>query len=113
MSFDPKGPLSIPINSQRSINCSSTEGDIDRWIVILSGGTEIGVRAAQRNVERFGITGTFMMTSLQLIVNTSNTSIVGLRCVSAVFNGVGDIIRQSEAEINLTIYGKCLGMLFT
>ena len=113
MSFDPNGPLSIPINSQRSINCSSTEGDIDRWIVILSGGTEIGVRAAQRNVERFGITGTFMTTSLQLTVNTSNTEIVGLRCVSAVFNDVGDIIRQNEAEINLTIYGKCLGMLFT
>ena len=54
-----------------------------------------------------------MTTLLQLTVNTSNTDIVGLRCVSAVYNDVGDVIRQSEAEINLTIYDKCLGILFT
>ena len=51
-----------------------------------------------------------MNPSFQLIVNTSNTSIVGLRCVGVVLDNMGFIIRgnQSEADINLTIYGKYL-----
>ena len=49
-----------------------------------------------------------MPPSLHLIVNTSNTSIDGLRCVGVVLDNMGFIIRgsQSEAYINLTIYGK-------
>ena len=39
----------------------------------------------------------------QLIVNTTNMSIGGLRCVGVVFNDVGEIIRKSDAEINLTL----------
>ena len=45
---------------------------------------------------------------LQLIVNTTNTTIVGLRCVGVVFNDATEIIRRSEAKINITIYGKYL-----
>ena len=73
----------------------------------MSDGTEVGTIAAQGNVQRFGITATFMTTLLMLIVNTPNTSIVGLRCVGVVFNDAIEIIRRSEAKINITIYGKC------
>ena len=107
MSFDPDGPLFIPVNTQRTITCSSTEDlTVNSWFVILSDGNEVGASAAQVNVERFGITATFMPPLLHLIVNTSNTSIAGLRCVGVVFNDAIKIIRRSEAKINLTIYGK-------
>ena len=108
MSFNSDGPLFIPVNTQRTINCSSTEDlIINRWFVILSDGTEVGSSVAQGNVQRFGITGIFMPPLLQLIVNTPSTSIIGLRCVGVVFNDAIEIIRRSEAKINLTIYGKC------
>ena len=55
------------------------------------------------------IAGIFMPPLLQLIANTTNMSIVGFRCVGIMYNYVGEIIRESDAEINLTIiYGKCL-----
>ena len=108
VSFNPDGPLFILVNSQRTINCTSTESIIiNRWLVILSDGTEVGVIAAQGNVQRFGITGIFMPFLLQLVVNTPNTSIVGLGCVGVVTNNFGEITRSSEAKINLTIYRKC------
>ena len=108
VSFDPDGPLFIPINTQRTINCSSTEGAIYRWFVILRNSIEFGASAEQGTVERFGITGIFMPPSLQLTVNTPNTSVVGLRCINVVRDNVGQIIRGSEADINLTLYGKYL-----
>ena len=107
MSFDSDGPLLIPINTQRTINCSSEDVIVNAWFVILSDGTKVGTIAAQGNVQRFGITGIFIQPLLQLIVNTPNTSIVGLRCVGVVFNDAIEIIRRSEAKINITIYGKC------
>ena len=109
MSFDPDGPLVIPINAQRTITCSYTEGPINSWSVILRHSTMFGATIAQGTVERFGITGIFMPPLLlHLIVNTSNTSIVGLRCVGVVLDSMGLIIRgnESEADVNLTIYGK-------
>ena len=92
----------IAISTQRIIYCSS-EGSINSWFVALSGGTEFGARAAQGTFQRFGITGILMPPLLHLIVNTSNTSIVGLRCVSVVHYNVAEITRRSEADINLTI----------
>ena len=111
MSFDPDGPLVIPINTQRTIMCSYTKGHINSWFVILRDNTTVfGATAVQGTAERFGITGIFMSPMLQLIVNTSNTSIDGLRCVGVVLDNMGNIIRgdESEADINLTIYGKYL-----
>ena len=108
MSFDPDGPLVIPINTQRTITCSYTEGPINSWSVILRHSTVLGAIAVQGTVERLGITGIFMPRLLQLIVNTSNTSIVGLRCVGVVLDYMGKITRESEADINITIYGKYL-----
>ena len=110
MSLDPEGPLFIPINTLRNITCSSTEGPSFSWYVILRNSTVFGASVYQGTVERFGITGIFMVPLLQLRVNTSNTSIVGLRCVGVVIDSMGNVIRgnESEAKINLTIYGKCL-----
>ena len=109
MTFYPDGPLFIPVNTQRTITCSSTEDlTINSWFVILSDGNEVGASVAQGNVQRFGITGIFMPPLLHLIVNTSNTSIVGLRCVGVVFNDAIEIIRRTETKINLTIYGRYL-----
>ena len=107
VSFNPDGPLIIPINTQRTITCFYTEGYINSWFVILRNSIEFGAAAIHGTVERFGITGIFMAPLLQMIVNTSNTSIVGLRCVGVVLDSMG-IIRgnESEADINLTIYGK-------
>ena len=90
----------IAISTQRTVNCSS-EGSINNWFVVLSGGTEFG--AAQGTFQRFGITGVFRQPLLHLIVNTPNTSIVGLRCVGVVHYYVAEITRRSEADINLTI----------
>ena len=42
-----------------------------------------------------------MPPSLQLIVNTTNTSVIGLRCVGIVRDNMGQIIRESEANIIL------------
>ena len=109
MTFDPDGPLFIPIGTQRTITCSSTEDPINSWSVILRHSIVFGATASQGTVARFGITGIFMPPLLlQLIVNTSNTSIVGLRCVGVVLDSMGVIIsgNESEANINLTIYGK-------
>ena len=108
MSFDPDGPLVIPINTLRTITCSSTEGPINSWSIILRHSTVFGATAVIPTAQRFGITGIFMSPSLQLIVNTSNTSIVGLRCVGVVVDNMGVIIRgnESEADFNLTIYGN-------
>ena len=89
MSFDPDGPLIIPINTQTNISCSSTEGPINSWSVILRHSTVFGATTVLGTVERFGITGIFMPPSLHLIVNTSNTSIVGLRCVGVVVDNMG------------------------
>ena len=108
MSFEPDGPLVIPINTQRNITCSYTKHYINSWSVILSRSTVFGATAVQPTAQRFGITGIFVPPVLQLILNTSNTSIVGLRCVGVALDNMGLIIRgnESEADINLTIYGK-------
>ena len=91
MSFDPDGPLVIPINTPRTITCSSTEGlNINSWSVIMRHSTIFGATAVQPTAQRIGITGIFMSPSLQLIVNTSNTSIVGLRCVLVLWLIVWD-----------------------
>ena len=66
----------IAISTRRTVNCSS-EGSINSWFVVLSGGTEFGARAAQGTFQRFGITGVFRQPLLHLIVNAPNTSIVG------------------------------------
>ena len=107
MSFDPDGPLFIPINTQRTITCSYTEGSINSWLVILRHSIQFGAGTFQGTVTIFGITGIFMPPLLQLIVNTSYTSIVGLRCVGVVIDKMANIRgNESAADIKLTIYGK-------
>ena len=88
---------------------SNIDGHINRWFIILRNSTEFGASALQPTVERFGITGKLIMLSLlQLTVKTPNTSVVCLRCDDVVLGNIANIIRECEAEINLTIYGKCL-----
>ena len=53
--------------------------------------TVFGVSVLQPTAQRFGITGIFMKPLLQLIVNTSNTSIVGLTCAGVVLDSMGKI----------------------
>ena len=77
--------------------------------MILRNSTELGASGLQSTTTRFGITGIFKQPLLQLIVNTSNTSIIGLRCVGVVLDNMANR-RESEAEIILTIYGKCLSL---
>ena len=101
MSFNLDGPFVIAINTRTTINCSFTECPINRWFILLRHSTVFGASVAQETVERFGITVTemFMPPMLQLIVNTSNTSIVGLRCVGVVLDNIVIITRDCEAKI--------------
>ena len=108
MSFDPDGPLFIPINTQTTITCSYPEGIVNKWSVILRNSTVFGASGLQPTIKKYGITGIFMSPLLQLVVNTPNMSVVGLRCEGVVLDGMGNVIRRSEADISLTIYGKCL-----
>ena len=54
VSFDSDGPSFIPISTQGTITCSSTEDPINSWSVILRHITVFGATPAQGTVARFG-----------------------------------------------------------
>jgi len=55
-------------------------------------------------VERYGITGLAQGSTLTWIINTTEKSIVGLKCEGLSNNGT--ILRSAQA-VQLNIYGKC------
>ena len=103
--FTPIGPLSVPVNTQRSITCRVEGADpIDRWGIILKNGTELDFRLASNQESSIpGFTGRYVNeyhNTVLITVNTTETSVTGLSCFFVV-NRV-----LVPHTINVTIYGK-------
>ena len=101
----PTGPLYIAINTERIINCSITGGNYFGWAVLFMNRTqkhrsEIGEIVPGINLTRK------TTDSSSLVMNTTDTSIIGLRCIatSHEVDVIGNI-QVITARINLTIYG--------
>ena len=102
--ISPTGPLYIPINTQRNITCQ-VEGSttIGTWTIFLTNGSEQQINPLIEESTISGITGRFMdgvFNTLLITVNTTETSVTGLRC-SHFFNNIA-----FRSTIKLTIYGK-------
>ncbi len=99
----PIGPLYVPVNTQRNITCRAKE-NIDRWGIILKNGTELYFRPAFNEESSIpGITGSYVngtFNTLLITVNTTETSVTGLRCI------ISEILELLPSTINVTIYGK-------
>ena len=105
VTITPTGPLYIAINTERTINCSVSGAAYSGWRVQFSGSTpEIGIIGEivpGINITSVTISG-FTSSSSSLIMNTSDTSIIGLECRGFVFD------QPNTARINLTIYGMLI-----
>ncbi len=101
----PNGPLYVPINTQRNITCH-VEGEIniDTWSIILNNGTELNFRLAFHQQPSIpGFTGSYVNgvpNTLLITVNTTETSVTGLRC----YITVNQVVVPST--IHVTIYGR-------
>ncbi len=76
---------------------------IATWTIILNSGSEQEINPLIQESTISGITGKFMdrvFNTLLITVNTTETSVTGLRC-SYVLNGT-----VFPSTIKLTIYGK-------
>ena len=92
-----------PVNTQRNIRCRA-EGTIDRWGLILKNGTKLSFRPLFNEESSIpGITGSYVngtFNTLLITVNTTETSVTGLRCI------ISEILELLPSTINVTIYGK-------
>ncbi len=77
---------------------------LDIWGIILKNGTELDFRPAfNENSSIPGITGSYVngaFNTLLITVNTTETSLIGLICLTAVHRFL------DKNTINVTIYGK-------
>ena len=103
----PTGPLYIAINTRENIKCSVTGGTFFVWTVIFTNST----RHHRNDIPGINITSKNMDSS-SLVMNTADTSIIGLRCI-----GIDDLldvagnVQQITASITLTIYGMLIKFL--
>ena len=111
--INPSEMLYFPINTLRNVTCRVEGGAITRWFIILNDGSEESINTLINNMPSIpGITGRLVnggFSTLEITVNTSNTSVTGLRC-----EGVdGNAAPVRPAAINVTILGKlCIFYLF-
>ncbi len=83
------------------------EGEItiDTWAIILKNGTELDFRPTFNQIPSIpGFSGRYVNgvpNTLLITVNTTETSVTGLRCLIINQNRV-----QVSNTINVTIYGK-------
>ncbi len=101
--ISPTGPLYVPINTQRNITCQVEGSTITAWTIFLTNETEQEIIPLIEESTISGITGRFMdgvFNTLLITVNTTETSVTGLRC-SNFFNNTA-----FRSIIKLTIYGK-------
>ena len=104
VTIHPHGPLSLPTNIQMNITCFGGQltslyvlfGDKDAVLYYLAQGSEFvpGIKITHLN-----------QTSVFILVNTSNTSVTGLRCEGNIVIGGKKTIIDSDT-LDLTIYGK-------
>ncbi len=100
--ISPTGPLYIPINTQRNITCHVEGSTIATWTIIHNE-TEQEFNPLIQESTIFGITGKFtdgVFNTLLITVNTTETSVTGLRCSNVILGTV------FTSTIRLTIYGK-------
>ena len=94
------GPLVVKTNSEVIINCSISEGSYSYWEILYirkaSVSRRVGTIAPGISVTTYGIN----MSSL--VMNTSDTTIIGLVCYGSTF------MAEVKARINLTIYGMLI-----
>ena len=97
----PSGPLYIAMNTERIINCSISEGPFNNWGVMFR--SNVTVRRINEGEIVSGINiikiSTFRNSS-SLIVNTTDTSIIGLECSGG--------FTTMTTRISLTIYGMLI-----
>ena len=103
----PTGPLYIAINTRENIKCSVTGGIFFVWTVLFTNITQ----QHRNDIPGINITSKYMNSS-SLVVNTTDTSIIGLRCIC--FDAIPDdngFLQPLMARINLTIYGMLIKFL--
>jgi len=98
---NPPGPLYLPIFTQTNITCSTVGPQGTLLIEILFSNMNPKVLEG-REGELLGIATTYRNGTLSIItVNTSNTSLIGIRCV--FFPNSSTLV---ESTTILTIYSK-------
>ena len=100
----PTGPLYIAINTERTINCSVTGGRFNFWRVIFKSSTSERDFTVGELVPGISIISEASASS-SLIVNTTDTFIIGLECNGGFSN------EDVTTRINLTIYGMLINYL--
>ena len=95
----------IAINTERIITCSISGATYAGWRVIFKSSTAeagvIGEIVPGINITSVTISS-LTSSSSSLIVNTTDTSIIGLECSGTVFD------QPNTERINLTIYGMLI-----
>ena len=108
MIIDPPGPLYLAISTLRNITCS-IEGDegrlLDTLVVLFSDANPVisFLKEGKMVVPGIVITSFSQTTRTRALisVNTSNKSIIGLRCEGLTRPSI-----RGESSLNLTIYGE-------
>ena len=109
--LNPTGPLYIAINTERIINCSITGGTFFGWTVLFMNRTQQHRSKIGEIVPGINLTSKTTNSS-SLVMNTTDTSIIGLRCIATSFEvDVRGNIQTIRATINLTIYGMLIKFL--
>jgi len=97
--------LYIPSNTQWNITCSFHGGHITKWALLFD--NDFKVTLTTLSVARnSGFTGIPMGPTLLIVVNTSNTSVVGISCRGSIVNNNGVIVKDDYSRLNMTVYGK-------
>ena len=101
----PPGPLYLPISTQRNITCSAEGAGrvLSSLVILFSDNNPVSSYIMEGKViQGIEIISVNQPKTRALIsVNTDNTSIIGLRCVSITASAIID-----ESTLNLTIYGE-------
>ena len=98
----PTGPLYIAINTRENIKCSVTGGTFIVWTVIFMNSRP----QLTNDIPGINIIVSTINSS-SLVVNTTDTSIIGLICICLDAGS----LEQITARISLTIYGRLMKFL--
>ena len=108
MTIDPPGPLYFPILTQRNFTCSVQGGTLSSIIRLLFSDKDPAsfVVAAEREIVSGIVVTPFLPIRILMSVNTSDTSIIGIRC-EGILQSSTTTTTPDDYTLNLTIYGEC------
>ena len=107
MTIDPPGPLYFPILTQRIFTCSVQGGTLSSIIILFRNKDPISfVVVAEREIVSGIVVTPFLPIRILISVNTSDTSIIGIRC-EGILQSSTTTTTQDDYTLNLTIYGEC------